>query len=118
MKCTKENRKKFIKKLEETLKKVADGKSLDAWFFNWADNDEEDKKEAEKIVNDLLPGKWRFVHIWGNFTDFGEGWFANDYYDVYITLACFNEEGEEFIDTYEIYLKEKINYKDIETKDE
>ena len=107
-------RNEVIKSVTKKLDKAVKKKSIDAWFFNWADSDPEDKKEAEKVVNKLLGGKWRFVHLWGNFTNVGEGWFADDEHGIYITLACFaadNDEDEEFIDTFEVLTTEQVAHR-------
>ena len=105
---TEEKRNEIIKDVTEKLSKAVQEKSIDAWFFNWAESDSKDRKDAEKVVNTLLGGKWRFVHIWGNFTNVGEGWFANDKYGIYVTLACFDEEDEEFIDTFDVMTTEQV----------
>ena len=106
-----EKRKEFIEKVKSILAKAVKEKSIDAWFFNWADDDVDEKKLAEKLINDLLPGKWRFVHLLGNFTDFGEGWFCEDKYEVYIQLACFDEDGDECIDSFEVLTAEEVDYR-------
>ena len=122
---TEEKRNEFIKNVNDILKQVVEKKTLDAWFFNWADNDPIEKKEAEHVVNKILPGKWRFVHLWGNFTDVGEGWFCNDDYEVYIKLASFSDEDDydETINSFEVLTGEEVDYyykgrKNIENKDE
>jgi hypothetical protein len=104
-----QERDEVIKSVTEKLTKAVQEKSIDAWFFNWAESDRKDRKDAEKVVNTLLGGKWRFVHIWGNFTNVGEGWFANDKYGIYVTMACFDEEGgDEFIDDFNVYTTEQV----------
>ena len=110
------NRNEFINSVETALENVINNKSLEAYFFNWADINDKDKKEAEDILNSLIPGKWRFVHLWGNGTNVGEGWFAEDNYNVYISLACY-DDYEEAIDTFDIYKKEEIDYQNIENKE-
>ena len=114
MKHSEEERKEFLDNVHSKLNDIVRNESLDAWFFNWADEEEDEKKEAEKTINDILPGNWRFVHLWGNFTDVGEGWFAEDEYEIYISLACFGTE--ECIDSFDVYYKEDVDYSSIENK--
>lgn len=109
------NRDEFIENLDKALNIIVSNKSLEPYFFNWADADDEGKKDAEDTLNSLIPGKWRFVHLWGNGTNVGEGWFAEDNYNVYISLACY-DDYEEAIDTFDIYKKEEIDYQNIENK--
>ena len=49
-----EKRNEIIKDVTEKLSKAVQEKSIDAWFFNWAESDRKDRKDAEKVVNTLL----------------------------------------------------------------
>lgn len=98
------NRDTFIAKVRIALNNAIVNKSIDAWFFNWAESDKAERASAEKYISSILPGKWKFMRITGNGTNVGEGWFKNKENDVTISLSCDNE-GEtdnDYIDGYTI----------------
>ena len=102
-----DNKDKFIEKVQVTLDRAIKDKSIDAWFFNWADSDKKEKTAAEKYINSILPGKWEFIEITGNATNIGVGWFKNKENNITISLSC-NNEGEtdnDYIDDYNIELE-------------
>lgn len=113
MRCTVEERDLFFKKIRKILDDAVIKGTIDAWFFNWANADSEEKANAENLLNSLLGGQWRFVTIHGNGTNVGKGWFANDEYDFYLCLECFSED-EDFIDSYEVDKKEECVISNIE----
>ena len=87
----------FLDKVKSTMERCIADKSIDAWFFNWAESDRKERTEAEKYISSILPGKWKFVEITGNGTNVGTGWFKNKEYGVTIGLSC-----NDCIDEYEI----------------
>ena len=98
------NRDAFIEKVRTAMDKAIADKSMYAWFFNSADSDKKEKAAAEKYLNSILPGKWKFVEITGNGTNVGEGWFVNKENNVTISLSCDNEgeTNDDYIDGYTI----------------
>ena len=113
MKHNESERSARIAEIEAVLTDLVENNAIDAWFFNWADIEAESRAEAEQVLNSLLPGKWRFVNIWGNGTNVGEGWFADDEYDIYIALSSYSDE-EVFIDNFDVYKKENVTNFDVE----
>jgi hypothetical protein len=96
------DRNEFIKSVKTEIENVIKNKSLPAYFFNRANVSKKDKKEAEDTLNSLIPGKWRFVNLFGNGTNVGKGLFAEDDYGIYISLAC-HDKYEEAIDAFNVH---------------
>ncbi len=113
MKHTEEERNAIFREVRAIMDLAVMLGTIDAWFFNWAPNDAKDKAEAESVVNKILPSTWRFVCIHGNGTNIGKGWFANDEYDLYLSMECFSND-EDFIDSYEVTKKEECAFGNIE----
>ncbi len=95
------NRDAFIEKVKAAMDKAIADKTMDAWFFNSAEDNRKEKAAAEKYLNGFLPGKWKFIKLTGNGTNVGEGWFKNDENNVTISLSC-DDEDENYIDGYTI----------------
>ena len=98
-------REEFSAKVTAALTDAIKEKKLDAWFFNdfdceWAG---EDNCEINKALNAVIPGDWRIIDITGNATNVGVGVFYEKNYDMYLELACYDENYEEFIDDFELY---------------
>ena len=57
------NRDAFIEKVKAAMDKAIADKSIDAWFFNSAEDNKKEKAAAEKYISGFLPGKWKFIEI-------------------------------------------------------
>ena len=98
-------REEFSAQVTAALNNAIANKLLDAWFFNdfdckWAGKD---NCEINKVLNAVIPGDWRIIDISGNCTNVGLGIFYEKNYDMYLELACYDEDYEEFIDDFELY---------------
>ena len=98
-------REEFSVMVESALTDAIKGKKLDAWFFNDFDSEwaGKDNCEINKVLNAVIPGDWRIIDITGNATNVGVGVFYEKNYDMYLELACYDENYEEFIDDFELY---------------
>ena len=100
-------REEFSAQVSAALANAVANKKLDAWFFNdfdspWAGKN---NRKINKVLNDLIPGNWKMIELSGNFTSVGLGIFYEKKYDMYLDLACYDEENEEYIDSFNVYDK-------------
>ena len=99
-------REDFFTKVETALTAAIKEKKLDAWFFNEFDTEwaGKDNCEINKVLNAVIPGNWQMIELSGNWTNVGLGIFYEKDYDMYLDLACYDEE-EEYIDEFHLYDK-------------
>lgn len=100
-------REEFSAQVTAALTNAIANKSLDAWFFNdfdceWAGKD---NREINKVLNAVIPGNWWIIEVSGNATNVGLGIFYEKDYDMYLELACYDDEDEEYIDDFDLYDK-------------
>lgn len=100
-------REEFSAQVSAALTNAIANKTLDAWFFNdfdskWAGKD---NCEINKVLNAVIPGNWQMIELSGNWTNVGLGIFYEKDYDMYLDLACYDEENEEYIDDFNLYDK-------------
>lgn len=112
MKAESKNKESFIKELKSNLAEHISDKDLDAWFFNWFDDDKiltnKENKEINSYLNKLIPGNWFMISLSGNGTNVGLGTFYEPYFDTYLELACYSDD-EDAIDDF--YISEKCIWK-------
>ena len=89
-------REEFYAQVTAALTNAIANKSLDAWFFNDFDMDQRANDEINATLNAVIPGNW---------TNVGLGIFYEKDYDMYLDLACYDEENEEYIDEFNLYDK-------------
>jgi hypothetical protein len=101
-------REEFYDNVSAALTDVVANKRLDAWFFNDFDSRNPNCKENEEInktLNALIPGKWKMVALSGNGTNVGLGIFHEKEHDLWLDLACYDEDYEEYIDDFNLDYK-------------
>lgn len=98
-------REEFYAQVETALTNAIANKSLDAWFFNDFDMDKQANDEINATLNAIVPGNWQMIELSGNWTNVGLGIFYEKDYDMYLDLACYDEENEEYIDEFNLYDK-------------